>query len=93
MLGRPFKDVEDFLGELFQIQKEVRELQHQANELAPLYTVKRNFIQRKALTGIKEADAQHLHGQTLQAELETYIGEPLSELAYARAGIITPAAP
>jgi NADPH-dependent glutamate synthase beta subunit-like oxidoreductase/NAD(P)H-flavin reductase len=77
--------LEDFLGELFQIQSEIRELQHQHQELAPLYTVKRNFVQRKALPSIKEADAQHFHGKTLQAELETYIGEPLTELAYARA--------
>jgi NADPH-dependent glutamate synthase beta subunit-like oxidoreductase/NAD(P)H-flavin reductase len=77
--------LEDFLGELFQIQKEIRALQNQHAELAPLYTVKRTFIQRKALTSIKEADAQHLHGHTLQVELETYMGEPLSELAYARA--------
>ena len=77
--------LEDFLGELFQIQKEIRALQNQHAELAPLYTVKRTFIQRKALTSIKEADAQHLHGKTLQVELETYMGEPLSELAYARA--------
>ena len=77
--------LEDFLGELFQIQKEIRELQHQHEELAPLYSVKRNFVQRKALTAIKEVDAQHLHGKTLRVELETYMGEPLSELAYARA--------
>lgn len=77
--------LEDFLGELFLIQKEIRELQHQHAELAPLYTVKRNFVQRKALTGIKEADAILLHGKALQAELETYMGEPLTELAYARA--------
>ena len=77
--------LEDFLGDLFQIQKEIRELQHKHEELAPLYTVKRNFVQRKALTAIKEADAQHLHGKTLRVELETYMGEPLSELAYARA--------
>jgi NADPH-dependent glutamate synthase beta subunit-like oxidoreductase/NAD(P)H-flavin reductase len=77
--------LEDFLGELFQIQGEIRELQHQHHELAPLYTVKRNFVQRKALTSIKEADAQQLHAKSLQSELETYMGEPLTELAYAKA--------
>src|SRR5258708_4855926 len=46
--------LEDFLGELFRIDGEIRNLQHQHHELAPLYTVKRNFIQRKALTSIKE---------------------------------------
>lgn len=76
--------LEDFLGELFQIQAEVRELQHQHSELAPLYAVKRNFVQRKALTSVSEADAQHLHGAVLQRQLETYMGEPLTELGYAR---------
>jgi len=76
--------MEDFLGELFNIQAEVRELQHAHSELAPLYTVKRNFVQRKALTSIKEADAQQFHGKTLRADLESFMGEKLTELSYAR---------
>ena len=37
--------------------QEISHVAHQHEELAPLYTVKRNFVQRKALTSIKEADA------------------------------------
>jgi len=76
--------LENFLGELFQIQNDVKELRHAHDELSPLYTVKRNFVQRKALTSIKETDAQHFHGKQLQADLETFMGERLTELAYAR---------
>src|SRR5262249_19694199 len=40
--------LEDFVGQLFGVQKEVRELQAKHDELAPLYTVKRLFVQRRA---------------------------------------------
>ncbi len=49
--------VEDFIGELFGIAAEIRELQARHDELAPLYSVKRLFVQRRAVKGIKEADA------------------------------------
>ena len=41
--------VEDFIGTLFGIESELRELQARHHELAPLYSVKRKFVQRKAL--------------------------------------------
>jgi NADPH-dependent glutamate synthase beta subunit-like oxidoreductase/NAD(P)H-flavin reductase len=77
--------LEDFLGELFQIQAEIRALQNRHSDLAPLYTVKRNFVQRKALTAIKEADAQALDGNALRLALEPLIGGVVTELAFARA--------
>jgi len=43
--------LEDFIGELFGIAPEVRALQAAHTRLAPLYSVKRKFVQRKALTG------------------------------------------
>src|SRR6266700_346220 len=39
--------LEDFVGELFGIGKEVRALQARHDELAPLYAVKRLFVQRR----------------------------------------------
>ena len=38
--------VEDFLAKLFGIEAEVRALAEKHNELAPLYSVKRLFVQR-----------------------------------------------
>src|ERR1700676_697442 len=67
---------EDFIGELFGISGEVRALQGQHDELAPLYSVKRLFVQRRAVKEIKEADAAELDGPKLAQELDTLIGGP-----------------
>jgi hypothetical protein len=40
--------VEDFMGDLFKIADAVRRLQVRHDELAPLYAVKRSFVQRRA---------------------------------------------
>ena len=40
--------VDDFLGSLFGIRAQIRELAQQHEELAPLYEVKRQFVQRSA---------------------------------------------
>src|SRR5262249_49511796 len=66
--------VEDFVGDLFGIGAEVRELQARHDKLAPLYTVKRLFVQRRAVKEIKEADAAALNGHALAQELDTLIG-------------------
>ena len=42
--------LEDFIGKLFGIHKALHDLQARHHELAPLYAVKRKFIQKKALT-------------------------------------------
>src|SRR5208283_1715473 len=57
--------LEDFIGELFGIDAEVRALQARHHELAPLYSVKRLFVQRRAVKGVKEADATELDGPRL----------------------------
>src|SRR5437763_1218120 len=67
---------EDFLGDLFGIAGEVRALQARHEKLAPLYSVKRLFVQRRAVKEIKEADAAHLNGRKLGQELDTLIGGP-----------------
>src|SRR5215472_8649318 len=46
--------VEDFLGGLFGIAAELRELQSRQTALAPLYAVKRLFVQRRAVKEIKD---------------------------------------
>src|SRR5712672_2653546 len=68
--------VEDFLGELFGIAGEVRTLQARHDKLAPLFSVKRLFVQRRAVKEIKEAEAGALNGHKLGEELETLIGGP-----------------
>ncbi|HEY8252280.1 MAG TPA: hypothetical protein VIG70_16925, partial [Burkholderiales bacterium] len=50
--------VEDFLPRLFGIEAEARALAERHNELAPLYSVKRLFVQRRALHKVKLEDAR-----------------------------------
>ncbi len=66
--------LEDFIGELFGIAGEVRALQARHDRLAPLYSVKRLFVQRRAVKEIKEPDALRLNGRKLGQELDTLIG-------------------
>src|SRR4029078_6494980 len=49
--------VEDFLAKLFGIEAEARALAARHNELAPLWSVKRLFVQRHALHKVKPEDA------------------------------------
>ena len=75
--------LEDFIGELFGISAELRGLQGRHHELAPLYAVKRRFVQRKALTGQTAEKAMAIDGLAVAAELESFFNEPLTERAYA----------
>src|SRR5437667_2236810 len=83
--------LEDFLGGLFGIAGEVRALQARHDKLAPLYSTKRLFVQRRAVKEIKEADAAHLNGHKLGQELDTLIGGPPKDKAgdfATRAGVL-----
>ncbi len=50
--------VEDFIARLFGIESEVQALEQRHNELAPLYAVKRLFVQRRALHKVKPEEAR-----------------------------------
>ena len=62
--------LDDFLAELFGIQAEFRALAARHHELAPLYAVKRQFVQRRAANKIKPDEAAKLDGLALEAELK-----------------------
>src|SRR3981189_921288 len=66
--------LEDFIGELFGIEAELRALQARHQELAPLYSVKRLFVQRRAVKGVKEEDAAAFDGPSLALELDDLMG-------------------
>src|SRR6201996_9597667 len=74
---------EDFVGALFGIQPELTALQARHHELAPLYSVKRRFVQRKALTGYTPEKAAAIDGTAIGAELEAFLLEPLTERSFA----------
>src|ERR1700676_2321392 len=74
--------LEDFTGELFGIAAEVRALQAKHDALAPLYALKRKFVQKKAISGMTAEKAAQIPGGALAAELEALFGEPLTEQSF-----------
>jgi NADPH-dependent glutamate synthase beta subunit-like oxidoreductase/NAD(P)H-flavin reductase len=76
--------LEDFLAALFAIRAEVSSLASRHHALAPLYTVKRLFVQRRAAKAVKPEEAETLDGAALEEALTALIGAPLTELSYAR---------
>jgi NADPH-dependent glutamate synthase beta subunit-like oxidoreductase/NAD(P)H-flavin reductase len=76
--------LEDFLAGFFAIEAEVRSLEARHHELAPIFTVKRLFVQRKAMNAHKADAAATFDGATLGRELEAALGEPFSELGFAK---------
>ncbi|MBL8532716.1 MAG: FAD-dependent oxidoreductase [Betaproteobacteria bacterium] len=77
--------VEDFVARLFGIGAEVQALASRHHALAPLYAVKRLFVQRKAMNRVKPDDAQGIDGPALEKELAEAMGTPFTELDFARA--------
>jgi NADPH-dependent glutamate synthase beta subunit-like oxidoreductase/NAD(P)H-flavin reductase len=75
--------LEDFIGRLFRIQKEVRELRLSHNALADLFSCKRLFVQRRALK-LTKADPASLDGASLTKTLEEAFGEALTERSFAK---------
>ena len=57
--------VEDFIAELFHIRSEVSELAERHHMLAPLYSCKRLFIQRRAAKALKPEEAERVNGDAL----------------------------
>src|SRR5258708_36615812 len=70
--------VEDFLPKLFGIQAQARTLAEKHNELAPLYSVKRQFVQRRALHKVK--DTAGVDADALEKQL---FGGPFTEFQFA----------
>ncbi len=64
---------EDFIARLFAIEAEAGALAARHNELAPLYSVKRLFVQRRAMHKVKPQDLQSYSP-----------GEPRDELQFAQ---------
>ncbi|MGE4255465.1 MAG: FAD-dependent oxidoreductase, partial [Xanthobacteraceae bacterium] len=77
-------ELEDFIGELFGVAPELAELRQRHGALAPLYTVKRLFVQRRAAKKFppNEAAAFNADG-ALSREVEALIGGEITELRFA----------
>ncbi len=75
--------LEDFVGELFGIETELDRLRQRHGELAVLYSIKRRFVQRKAIIGQTAESVSAIDGFALASELEALLQEPLTELSFA----------
>jgi len=73
--------LEDFIGTLFGVSAEIAALQEKHHELAPLFTVKRQFVQRKAAKAYDAATASTFDGAALAAELQGLIATADSNLS------------
>jgi NADPH-dependent glutamate synthase beta subunit-like oxidoreductase/NAD(P)H-flavin reductase len=74
--------VEDFLPKLFGIGAEARALAARHNELAPLYSVKRLFVQRRALHKVKPEHASpHAYAFTTELDFARQVTEWLKDEA------------
>ena len=76
--------LEDFLARLFGIEAEAQALAARHHNFAPLYSVKRMFVQRRALHKVRPEDAAAVDGDAAEKELRAHFGGSFTELAFAR---------
>jgi NADPH-dependent glutamate synthase beta subunit-like oxidoreductase/NAD(P)H-flavin reductase len=76
--------LEHFVGELFGITAEVQKLQSEHGTLAPLYSVKRQFVQRRAAKKHNPEQASTFDGHALRTQLEGWLGNKFTDLHFAR---------
>src|SRR6476619_7115943 len=89
--GKPESDLivelapvmEEFIAELFGIAHELGSLRSRHEALAPLYSVKRLFVQRRAAKKYGPDQAAAFDGAALRSELEPLLGGELTELRFA----------
>jgi NADPH-dependent glutamate synthase beta subunit-like oxidoreductase/NAD(P)H-flavin reductase len=72
-----------FIAALFGIEEEWEELVESHHRLAPLFRVKRKFVQRRAMLKIKSDAAHQLDGAVLEKEVAGLLGGAFDELAFA----------
>ena len=75
--------LERFIAGLFGISQEADDLQARHTELAPIYTVKRQFVQRKAVAAYKAEVAETFDGVALEQALSQHFGGRFDELLFA----------
>ncbi|HYA66467.1 MAG TPA: hypothetical protein VEE84_07245, partial [Burkholderiaceae bacterium] len=77
--------LEIFVAKLFGVDAELHLLQQRHADLAPLFRIKREFVQRQAAKKIKPQDATQFDGQALFDKLQRLLGAPFSERLFASA--------
>ncbi|HET9579940.1 MAG TPA: FAD-dependent oxidoreductase [Usitatibacter sp.] len=72
-----------FMAKLFGIEEAWEELVESHHRLAPLFRVKRKFVQRRAMLKVKAEEAATLDGPALEAQVAALLGGTFDELAFA----------
>jgi NADPH-dependent glutamate synthase beta subunit-like oxidoreductase/NAD(P)H-flavin reductase len=75
--------VEDFVAALFRIEAPLQALAQQHLALAPIYRVRRLFVQRRALAAYKPEQAAAFDGAAMEQQLARWFAEPVAELSFA----------
>lgn len=75
--------LEDFIARLFGIESAVQQLAARHHELAPLYFCKRQFVQRRAKSKVKDDELATIDGLALEKALTQDFGGTFSELIFA----------
>ena len=75
--------LEGFLAELFGIGEPLSRLVGRHERAAPIYTVKRQFVQRRASTRVSPEEAQAFDGPELERKLRHLFGGRFDEATYA----------
>ncbi len=75
--------VDDFISKLFSIESEVQSLAARHHELAPLYSCKRQFVQRRAMNKVSEEEISMVDGDVLESKLTSVFNASFSELTFA----------
>ena len=73
-----------FISQLFNIADEVQALGHRHDEQASLFSIKRQFVQRRAASRIKPEEAQLVDGPATERELRRLFGGRFDELTFAQ---------
>lgn len=76
--------VENFVAKLFRIEARVAALKMAHHELAPLYVVKRQFVQRGAAKKISREEAEAFDGPSLRGQLTEWFGGRFDELLFSQ---------
>ena len=76
--------VESFIAGLFGIEDALAALETAHHALAPLYVMKRQFVQRAAARHITADEAQSIDGPALRVQLTAWFGGVFDELVFAR---------
>jgi hypothetical protein len=74
---------DDFLGHLFGIGQEVADLRKRHTDLAPIFAVKRLFVQRRALKAHPEKEAAGFDADSLRRQLTELFGGAFDEATFA----------